>query len=297
VDIIFAGICCWVDARSPKTGKTVIIRNALLGGMHDTSTIPAHLAFIQAKLAAVDSSNWPTSSLSYADNAYYFLTGDQLTFDPVPSGGGVDLSLLPHVKINTGAGAICSAADEIRDGFLDNPSTPNVLALVDVPADADVRGMANDNGNAHPAIFALLTLNAPRLTITATPFPDGAGVPRSLTITDPNAQVIIGNVEFGAYLVGAGASDDQHKYLYCDIFKPSTAGAKTVASGVKAQPIAPAKNGVTKSQAPHVATLIDRSHQGIFDEIRLGELHRAANRPTTAFLDTLAAGCSDTQWP
>jgi len=58
MDIVFAGICCWVDAKPPTTGKTVIVRNALGGGTHQGNIIPPHFAFIHAKREQIDAHDW-----------------------------------------------------------------------------------------------------------------------------------------------------------------------------------------------------------------------------------------------
>jgi hypothetical protein len=287
MQIVFAGICCWVDASPPKLGKTVIIRNALGGGMHNGMPIPSHTAFIHAKRDQVDASNWGSNWSGSDDNLLFWLTGDYLTFDPVPSGGAIDISLLPHVRDSNNTDAICPGADEIRPGFLENPTPSAVLALVDVPPDADV----HCTPNANHAMYATLTIPATPVTVTATPFEDGDSSPRSLTINDPDARVFIANVTVSEYLAGVGAPDDDHKYLVCEIFSPHA-----VVTG---------KPGETKLSERRKASLpvlasrksVTEAHAAELDRITLTKLRRAANRSMHEFLDTLAGGCSDSRWP
>jgi hypothetical protein len=281
MDIVFAGICCWVDAVPPKQGKTVIIRNALRGGTHAGDTIPSHWAFIHAKRDDVDTANWPIS-LAGDDNVFLYLTGDYLTIDPQPTGGITDISLLPHVLGDDAKEPICPAADRIRTGFCQQPQTSRVLALVDLPPDAPVTCEANE----HKAIYATLHIPQAPVTITATPFADSPGLPRSLIITNPNAEVFIANVSFGDYLIGAGAPDDNHKYLVCDIFKSAT----------QTQLALPANPDVPTTTFAAVLSLSE-VHANELDHVSLGTLKRAAGREMRDFLSTLAAGCSDSQWP
>jgi hypothetical protein len=282
MDIVFAGICCWVDALPPKTGKTVIIRNALRGGTHAGASIPSHWAFIHAKRDDVDATNWPIS-LAGDDNVFLYLTGDYLTFDPQPAGGTTDITLLPHVLGDDARDPICRAADQIRSGFSQQPQTARVLALVDLPPDAPVTCEANE----HEAIYATLHLPQAPVTITATPFADSPGLPRSLTITNPNAEVFIANVSFGDYLIGVGAPDDDHKYLVCDIFKAATRTQLDL-------PPSPAVPATTTFAA--VLSLSEVQADEL-DHVSLGTLKRAAGRDMRDFLSTLSAGCSDSQWP
>lgn len=282
MDIVFSGICCFVDAASPAGGKTVIVRNALQGGTHRGNVIPPHYAFLHAKREHVDTSNWGSGWLASEDNIILWLTGDRLTFDPIPSGGAIDISQLPHVVTPGAEGSICPAADEIRPGFRDNPTATRVLALVDLPADAPVSCGTNVRG----AAYATLHMGQRPVTITATPFADGTGVVRSVTITDPDAQIFVSNVDINGYLIGEGAPDDDHKYLICELFRPAmarVAGEPQPLQGSLAA-LAQVETGRARSAAA-------------FDEVSLGALRRAAGRGMPEFLSTFAAGCSASQWP
>lgn len=280
MDIVFSGICCWVDACPPKSGKTVIVRNALGGGTHRGSVIPSHFAFIHAKRDQVDAHDWPVAWAGGDDNVLFYLTGDYLTFDPMPTGGAIDISLLPHVAARVSTDPICAAADELRHGFRDDPSSANVLAIVDVPAGTPVYSAMNDK----QAAFAAIRFADAPVTITATPFPDSGGVQRSLRIIDPNAEVFIANVNMPEYLAGVGAPDDDHKYLYCDIFKPSHGSAASVVPRGDDCRVA-ATLSVAEAQASEL------------DRVTLTALQRAAQRQMCDFLSTLAAGCTSSQWP
>lgn len=279
MDIVFSGICCWVDAAPPKSGKTVIVRNALGGGAHRGSVIPPHFAFIHAKRDQVDAGDWPVAWAGGDDNILFYLTGDYLTFDPMPTGGSIDISLLPHVAARHTSEPICAAADELRHGFRDDPSSANVLALIDVPADTPVFSAMNDK----QAAFAAIRFPAAPVTITATPFSDSGGTKRSLKIIDPDAQVFVANVNMPEYLAGVGAPDDDHKYLFCDMFKPSsaTSQARQADDGFRAS----ATLSVAEAQACEL------------DRVTLTALQHAARRQMCDFLSTLAAGCTASQWP
>ena len=102
MEIVFAGICCFVDAKAPKTGKTVIIPNSRRGGLKDAVPIPPHRAFIHAKRRNVEMSNWQPAITVGDDDVFFYLEGDRITFDPVPAGGSIDITSLPHVKDATG---------------------------------------------------------------------------------------------------------------------------------------------------------------------------------------------------
>jgi hypothetical protein len=284
MEIVFSGICCIVDAQPPKSGKTVIVRNALQGGRRGGKPIPPHYAFVHAKRDQIDSRNWGLGWAGSDDNILLWLTGDYLTFDPVPGGGAIDLSALPHVALPGKNGAICSEAEEIRPGFVNDPATANVLALIDLPADADVSCGANERGSA----YASLHFPAAPVTITATPFPDGTGIARSVTITDPDAEVFIANVDINGYLLGSTARDDDHRYLVCEIFRQRQVAAfPALTAGV------PAGRGVSTMLAE-----VEPEPRGrAFDRVTLNSLQRAAGRGMRDFLCTFAAGCSASQWP
>lgn len=283
MEIVISGISCFVDPLPPKTGKTVILRNALQGGMHQSTSIPPHYAFIHAKKAQVDMDQWGSGWLGTEDNVMLWLTGDYLTFDPMPRGGTIDLSALPHVVAVSDSEPICSAADEIRPGFRENPSSRNVLALIDLPADAPVTCGRNEKG----AAYAKLHIDSDLVTITATPFSDGTGSPRSIRIMDPNAQVFIANVDINSYLLGDGAPDDSHKYLVCEVFGPrGDGGAADAVDDERAV-----------AMLASVESALPQYTDAVVDQVSLRELRCAAGRDMPDFLSTFAAGCSASQWP
>jgi hypothetical protein len=282
VDIIFAGICCWVDAKAPNTGKTVIIPNALLGGTHRGSIIPPHSAFIHAKRNEVDSANWEVEWTGGDDNLLFMLDGDYITFDPTPGGGSIDIALLPHVKARVDRDPICSSADEIRPGFRDQPNPLHVLGLAELPADASVSCFSNDTG----AVFAKLHMPSAPVTITATPF-NGVGITRSLTVIDPDARVLIANVSMPEYLLGIGAPDDDHKYLVCEMFRPHSRAQ--LPTPIAPREVASAVMSTTLSVAEARANDMER--------VTLSTLKRASQKDMHDFLCTFAVGCSDSQWP
>jgi hypothetical protein len=276
MEIVFAGICCWVDAKAPKAGKTVIIPNAKRGGAHRGSLIPPHSAFIHAKRHQVDSSDWQPA-VTVDDNLVFMLEGDSITFDPVPSGGAIDVSDLPHVRARITNEPICPAADELRPGFRDHPIADNVLGLVDLSPDAHVF----TSSNGHGAMFATLDMPAAPVTIKATPFHPPAKV-RSLKITDPSATVFIANVTMMDYLLGNPAPDDEHKFLVCEMFAPR--------STLHTMP------SVARRRAPMmVAQLSEQATP--FDVKNVSGLEGTAAKIMEDFLCGFAAGCSDSQWP
>jgi hypothetical protein len=285
MEIVFSGICCWVDTVPANGGKTVIIRNALNGGAHDGTRIPPHYAFIHAKRGQVNDDGWRADWGSESD-VLYWLTGDRLTLDPAPAGGGINISVLPHVAERVINEPICSGADEIRPGYLDAPVTANVLGLLDLPADADVQCGTTDRG----AAFAVLQMPSASVTITATPFADSMGEQRSLTIVDPDARVFIVNVNMPEYMAGLGAPDDDHKYLVCDIFQRHTATAQSLASISPSEAFAA---GAQQLPSHATAELCD------IDDGQTTAIKYAAGqgRAMKEYLDTLAGGCSASQWP
>lgn len=284
MDIVFSGICCFVDKEPCGSGKTIIVRNALGGGMHGGFPIPPHYAFVHAKRQHVDTTNWGSGWLASEDNVLLWLTGDYVTFDPMPRGGSIDVSVLPHVTMAKDTDVICPAADEIRPGFCHHPSAYNVLALIDLPQDVPISSTTNERG----AAYAKMHLNEAPLTITARPFEDGAGQERSITITDPDAQIFISNVDINSYLLGTGASDDTHRYLVCEVFKPRAMdGAVQQDEEPGTGPIA-----VLADVEPEGA-----ASESALDQVSLGALRRAAGRDMSDFLSSFAAGCSPTQWP
>jgi len=287
VQVVFAGICCWVDSPAPKQGKTVIVRNALNGGSHQGSPIPPHTAFIHAKRNDVDAADWPVNWAGADDNLLFWLTGEHLSFDPAPNGGAIDITLIPHVRDTVGTDPICPRAGEIRPGFLANPTSDAVLALVELPPEADVHAETN----AKNAIYATLTIPDAPVTITATPF-DG-GPSRSLVVTNPEARVFIANVSVPEYLLGVGAEDDDHKYLVCEIFRP-------VGPEISVKPVVVGDTPAPRRRStPMLASIapLSNAHAAELDRVSLSTFHNAANRGMRVFLDTLAGGCSDSQWP
>jgi hypothetical protein len=285
MEIIFAGICCWVDTPA-GTGKTVILPNALSGGTVRTTnqTIPGHTAFIHAKQGDVDVAQWP-SDMSGGDNQYFWFGGQTVTFDPPPTGGAINIDALPHVRDNIGGIVpICTQADIPRPGALNNPDPAVALALVRVPA-----GQVVTFTNGRRAILASLILNTAPVTIIATPF--RTGTVRRLTITNANARVVIANTTFGDYVREQGAADNHHQFLYCDMFLPTPA-----VGGFAARPIAPTVS------VPNIARIaptevIENARAELLADVTGRDLHNANRRDMRSFFDTLAVGCSNSQWP
>ena len=275
MEIVFAGICCWVDAKPPKTGKTVIIPNSTRGSSRDGVPIPPHSAFIHAKRNQVESSNWAPALTAGEDNLVFLLEGDAITFDPIPDGGSIDITNLPHVRDRVGDEPICKAADEIRAPFRDEPDPFYVSGLVDLPAEASVSTSTNGNG----AMFATLHMPDVAVTITATSLK--GGVARTLKITDVSAPVFICNVSMMDYLLGSTADDDSHKYLVCEMFKPHSTAAPR------------------KSRENSDAVMFAELSEGAppTGENVLEKLKHTPEKVMQDFLCTFAAGCSDSQWP
>jgi hypothetical protein len=278
VEIVFAGICCWVDAKVPKVGKTVIIPNSTRGGTRRGRPIPPHSAFIHAKRQQVESTNWTPAFTAGEDNLAFLLGGDFVTFDPLPGGGAIDIADLPHVRAQVANEPICPAADELRPGYRDHPNAVNVLGLIDLPPEAAVSTSSHGKG----AMVARLRMPDGPVTITATPFANDTG-PRSLKITDPNASVFICNVSMMDYFLGIPAEDDDHKYLVCEMFKPH----------VMANPNSPNDSDVPMM----VAELSEPEEEDRVDGSKLSKLQETTGKAMDDFLCTFAAGCSDSQWP
>lgn len=279
MEIVFAGICCWIDAKPPKSGKTVIIPNTTRGGTHSGSNIPPHSAFIHAKRGQVESSDWAPTLMAGDDNLVYMFEGDFLTFDPVPSGGSIDITELPHVKAAVTNQPICPFADEIRPGFRDDPDPVKVLGLVELPGDAPVSTSANGRG----AMFANLHMPKGPVTIKATPFTGGPS--RSLQVIDGSASIFVCNVSIMDYLLGNLVREDDHKYLVCEMFRPRS--IRNADDSPKQQ------DGELA-----VARLSSEEEQpGPPDHASLSRLNLASGKVMHDFLCTFAAGCSDSQWP
>ena len=283
MEITFAGICCWVAAPAGG-GKTVIIRNALRGGFHQ-SVIPAHTAFIEAIETQLDLDPQKTTwdaDLSMKKTRFYFLDGFHITFDPMPSGGTIDIRNLPHVAVANGTTPICEGADEIRDGFLNSPRADAVLGLVHVPA-----GMVTTMTNGNQAVFASLSLPQQPLKIIATSF-DGS-VTKQIYVKDGSARIYIANVDFDSRLNMQGADEDTHKYLYCDMFRPQL----TAMSPPMRMDRAVAHDPTARTA--EAAVLVNRT--AVLEKISLDLLTEPARRDPKDFYDSLAAGCSNSQWP
>jgi hypothetical protein len=155
-----------------------------------------------------------------------------------------------------------------------------VLALIDLPPNADVKSGRTDRG----AAFAVLHMPQFPVTITATPLDDSIGEPRSLIIHDPNAQVLIVNVNALEYMAGLPAQDDDHKYLVCEIFRSHSSDSEST------QPLSPF--------AAFAAMADALPHDGIdLSDVHNPQMQQAARRNMYDFLDTLAGGCSASQWP
>jgi|GEM_PF-5208247 len=281
MEIVISGICCWVDA--PQGGKTVIIRNALNGGVHENSLIPSHYAFIHAKRDQVDETEWP-GDWGNDEDVLFWLTGDRVTIDPMPPRGAIDISMLPHVASGALTDPICPNAEEIRPGYRDEPVTERVLALLDVPPNTEVTSGTTERG----AAFAALRIPSDPVTITATPFEDSLGRKRSLKILHPDAQVFIVNVNMPEYITGIGARDDDHKYLVCEIFRPRAADHSSSAGTSPAEAFAKLADVVPPPMSGELCGIGDGG---------VTALHYAAGRAMTNYLNTLAAGCSASQWP
>ena len=276
MEIVFAGICCWVDALPPNTGKTVIIPNATRGGSHRGNPIPPHSAFVHAKQNQVESSDWQPAVTS-DDNLVFLLDGDSITFDPVPSGGSIDVSDLPHVKARITNSPICAAADELRPGFLDDPSPVNVAGLVNLPPDATV----STSGNGTGARFATLHMPDGPVTITATSFSGTAS--RSLKITDPSATVFIANVTMRDYLLRIPAADDDHQFLVCEMFTPQSMPNRMPPTD--------------RSHTPTMTAELSAPRMNPLDVKELSELKGTSVEIMHDFLCGFAAGCSNSVWP
>ncbi len=283
MEIVFAGICCWMDSAPPGAGKTAVIPNVLAGGRHRGAVIPSHQAFIHVKRHSVNSDEWGHGWFGGDDNLYFWLTGDRLTFSTRPEVGTPDLAMLPHVQQKTGIDPICPAAAEVRPGFLDEPTASNVAAITEFPADSAIHTVANPRG----AVSAVVKMPGDPLRITAIPLLDSDNVARTLVVNDPDARVVIANVNFGDYITGIGAPDDDHRYLICGMFRPKMAGQSVPASaGEDRMHAVPAD--VTPAASLRAAEL---------DHISLNALQGAAKRAMSTFLDALASGCSASQFP
>lgn len=274
MEIVFAGICCWIDSVPPGTGKTVIIPNASRGGAHRGTPIPPHSAFIHVKKGQVETTNWEAGVTS-EDNLIFLLDGESITFDPVPSGGAIDISALPHVRDRAGKEPICRAADELRPGFVDKPEKLRVAGLVRLPADADVTTSANGNG----ATFAVLRMPNQPVTITATPF-SGSGA-RTLRITDPSATVFIANVTLMEYLRRTPAATDDHQFLVCHMFTARSAANDTAAAGIGREVM--------------LAELAGPEGEPV--DFDAASALTGTSATAEDFFCGFAAGCSDSQWP
>jgi hypothetical protein len=273
-----------MDSAQPGEGKTAVIPNVMAGGRHRGALIPSHQAFIHVKRQSVNSDEWGHGWFGGDDNLYFWLTGDRLTFSARPEVGTPDLDMLPHVRQKTGADPICPAAAEVRPGFLDEPTASNVAAIAEFPADSSIHTTANPRG----AVAITVRMPGDSLRITATPLLDSDNVARTLVVTDPEARVIIANVNFGDYITGIGAPDDDHKYLICGMFRPrATRSVPLPAADGDSGMLAVAAE-VSPAAALHAAEL---------DRISINALQRAAHRAMSTFLDSLASGCSNSQFP
>lgn len=283
MEIVFAGICCWVDAVTGG-GKTVIVQNALRGGFHK-AVIPAHTAYIEANETQLDldpqKTTWETD-VSMKKTRFYFLDGSRITFDPPPANGSINIANLPHVRDHGSSTPICDGADEIRDGFLNSPRADAVLGLVHIPA-----GPVTTYQNGNQAFFASLVLPQQSVKIVATSF-DGS-VTKQIYVKDGSARIYIANVDFDSRVNMQGAADDNHKYLYCDMFRPTITAMSTVTRMERAFGFDPDPRSDDES------VLLNRA--AALKTISLDLLTRSARRDPKEFYDSLAAGCSNSQWP
>ena len=314
--IMFGGICCLADptntpsAPVPRKG---IMPNASRGKNDpNAAQIPGHSAFIDAAIGDVDASDWPDEWLRIRKERTLFkLEGDFVEFlddagQPVltdPS--SIDISALEKAQTKAGG-----CGDQIDESLLEHPSADDVAALIDLPG-----GPIEVQRFARGALVSVLTVpNGTR--IVATTF-DGNST-RSLKIVNANATITIANVVLNDYITGEGPVDEAHGLLYCDILIPPESTPAlgdlkalklTSKSASRQAPNAATKGCGCGSTANATITRFMRKDDPDPGDVSSpgdgnddGSRGSAAHPPfgssqALAPLDTLAGGCSNTQWP
>lgn len=261
MEVLFAGICLW-EGQSKAPARLGLMPNARSASSHGGHTIPPHTACVLVKQNDVDTSQWPQAPQSVMlDGAPHFLfelQGDDISFDPAPSGGSVGVGSLPRLSCATGKVVAPSTTGA-------SPSSTELSARIDMPASAPLRVVPNRHG---AQVTSLIVADGTELV--SKPF---GGVERRLKFPNPNPAVIVANIDLASALAtGPVNPDDEHAHAYCPLFVDPSAPAIAPAASI-APNLAP---------PPPTARAI---------------LQQAKRRRRLGDQLTIGAGCSNSQWP
>src|SRR5690349_1359718 len=183
MEVLFAGICLW-EKNSRTPALLGLMPNARTATSHGGHTIPPHTACVLVKTTEVDASGWPdaprTVTLDGAPHFLFELGGDEISFDPAPSGGAVGIGSLPKLT--------CASGKVIRPSLTGNaPSSTALTARISIPAGARMSVVNNRHG---AKVTSLMVVDGTELVSQSF----GGGV-RRLKFVGANPTVIVANID------------------------------------------------------------------------------------------------------
>ncbi|HEX6641276.1 MAG TPA: hypothetical protein VF215_09190, partial [Thermoanaerobaculia bacterium] len=145
-------------------------------------------------------------TLDSAPHLLYELTGDDISFDPVPNGGAISVGSLPKLT--------CAENKIVAPALIGaTPSSNQLSARISMPAGARLTVVPNRHG---AWVTSLAVADGTELV--SKPF---GGAERRLKFTGVDTGVIVANIDLASALAndsGGGNPDDEHAHLYCPLF-------------------------------------------------------------------------------
>lgn len=263
MEVVFSGICLWERAsRSPAL--LGIMPNVTSGHSHGGAITPPHTACVLALPADVDTagSDWPEAptpvTIDAVPHLLYPLDGDEIAFDPSPSGGQPDMDLVPP----QGVSVLTHVVKPSMTGTA--PSSSEVIARIDLPATAQL----DVTPNSHNAKFTTLTvIDGTQLVSTRN------NTTRTLKFQGSNPVIVVANIDLTGAQSGSTPFED-HGEIYLSMFNPIVAGAVALHAN-HAAPAPP------RRAARPLSAILARfqENQRLGDQLTIGP------------------GCSNTQFP
>lgn len=263
MEVVFSGICLW-ERTSRSPALLGIMPNVTSGHSHGGTTItPPHTACILALPADVDTagSTWPEAptpvTIDHVPHLLYPLDGDEIAFDPSPTGGSPSMTLVPP----KGVSVLTHVVKPSMTGT--TPSASEVIARIDLPGTAQL----NVTPNSHDAKFTTLTVaDGTKLVSTRN------STTRTLKFQGSNPVIIVANIDLTAAQSGSTPFED-HGEIYLSMFDPIVVGVVALhATHAAAPPL---------RAAPPLSAILARfqENQQLGDQLTIGP------------------GCSNTQFP